>query len=321
MIDMRETVERMAYQSPPLAAHLEELCAFVNVVEANGFSAAARLTGGRKATLSQRVQALEARLGLPLLVRTTRSLHLTDEGRAYYEHARRSLRAAHDAEAIVLSAKSEPSGRLRVTTTIGLSTLLEQVVLYYLVRYPQVAVDLDTSAGRSEPLRAGFDVAVRTGKLEDSALLSRKLGPLHTGYVLSPGYLARRGAPSHPDQLLRHEAIVHPGRGPTAWQFSVGGKTRSYPVRARLTVESIGFALQAALDGYGIACVPLHAAERYLTRRNLITVLREFDLPPVAVHAVFPATGALLPKTRTFVDVLARYFAEHVSGAAAQHVR
>src|SRR4030088_738014 len=102
----------MEYQS---AQALEELLAFVAVVEAHGFTAASRATGGRKATLSRRVQDLEARLGVSLLARTTRSLRLTDEGRAYFEHAQRSLASARDAEAVVLSAKSKPRGMLRVT--------------------------------------------------------------------------------------------------------------------------------------------------------------------------------------------------------------
>src|SRR5882757_7793790 len=128
---------------------LEELLAFVAVVEAHGFRAAARSTQARKATLSKRVQDLETRLGVPLLVRTTRSLRLTEEGSAYFEHATRALTSVRDAEAAVLSAKAEPRGVLRVTTSPSIASLvLDGVVAGYLARHPKVRVVLDASERR-----------------------------------------------------------------------------------------------------------------------------------------------------------------------------
>lgn len=133
----------MEYQSEPA---LEELRAFVAVVDAHGFRSAARSTRGRKATLIKRVQDLEARLGVPLIVRTTRSMRLTDEGRAYYEHASRALEAARDAESVVLSARSAPRGVLRITSATALAAhLLEAVIARYLKRYPDVRIVLQTS--------------------------------------------------------------------------------------------------------------------------------------------------------------------------------
>ncbi|MET0384338.1 MAG: LysR family transcriptional regulator [Polyangiales bacterium] len=299
----------MAYQSQS-AASFEELCAFVAVVDAKGFSAAARATGGRKATFSQRVQALESRLGVPLLVRTTRSLRLTDEGRGYYVHARRSLAAAQDAEAIVLAAKSEPSGQLRVTTTAALASgVLDHVVMRYLVLYPKTTVHVDTSDARLELVQEDFDLAIRVGALADSSLIARKLGVMHTGYFVSPDYLIARGVPDHPEQLTRHDVIVTPrDQGPAEWSFLVGGKPRGYRVRPRLAVASVELAVKAGLAGLGVVGAPLHMVVHHVAARRLIPVLREWVLPPLEVHAVFPPTGALVPKTRVFLDLLTTWF-------------
>ena len=191
----------MPYQSE---RSLAELAAFVAVVESNGFSAAARASGARKATLSLRVSDLETRLGVPLLVRTTRSLRLTEEGRAYLEHARRSLAAARDADAVVTAAKSEPSGLLRVTAPGSLADMLfNTVVVAYLTKHPGVSVSLDTSMRRIDLTREGFDLAVRIGPLAESGLVARRLGKTSGGYFASPKYLEQRGKPRRPEDSTR----------------------------------------------------------------------------------------------------------------------
>src|SRR5262245_42266572 len=212
----------MAYQSE---VAFDELGAFVAVVDARGFSAAARASGGRKATLSRRVQDLEARLGLPLLLRTTRSLRLTAEGQAYYELAVRSLTAARDAESAVLAAKAEPNGTLRVTASAAMADgVLSHVATKYLARYPRVSLVLETSDARADLVRDGFDVAVRLGALGDSSMLARRLGVMRGGYFASPRYLRQRGEPTHPDQLREHDLIAIPkGDGRTEWRSAVDG--------------------------------------------------------------------------------------------------
>jgi len=293
----------MEYQSEQA---LEELRAFVAVVDARGFRSAARVTRGRKATLSKRVQDLEARLGVPLLVRTTRSMRLTDEGRAYFEHAARALEAARDAESAVLSAKATPRGVLRVTTAAALAAqVLDAVIVRYLRKYPDVRLVLHASERRLDIVREGFDVAVWGGPLEDSSLVARKLGVAGGGYFASPSYLARRPEPKSPDDLGAHELVtITKDAGATEWPFVAGGKEKRVAIRPRLVVNDLQLALRAGIGGMGIFPAPLAIAEPYLAKKQLVQVLRQWTRPPIDVHAVFPPGGALVPKTRAFLELL-----------------
>jgi DNA-binding transcriptional LysR family regulator len=294
----------MAYQS---GLALEQLATFVAVVDANGFSAAARLTHARKATLSQRVRQLEKRLGVTLLARTTRTLRLTDEGRAYLEHARRALSAAVDADAVVARAKQKPSGVLRVTTSAALaSVLLETVITPFLSKHPQVSVHLDTSVRRTNLIREGNELAVRTGPLEESSLLSRKLGTIRCGYYASPA--CREREPLRPEDVAQCRAIVVGSEGPPEWPFVVKGKPRSIVVRPRVVVDSFDLAIRAAVDGAGIVRSPRHFAEPHLAKGRLRPVLLEWTPPSKDVYAVFPPGATLVPKTRLFIDALAAWF-------------
>ena len=289
---------------------LEELRAFVAVVDAQGFRAAARVTRGRKATLSKRVQDLEARLGVPLLVRTTRSMRLTDEGRAYFEHASRALEAARDAESAVLSAKATPRGVLRVTAAAALSAhVLDAVIAGYLKKYPEVRFVLHTGERRLDIVREGFDVAVWGGQLDDSSLVARKLGVAGGGYFASPRYLAQRPEPRSPDDLTAHDLVtITKDKGATEWPFVAGGKEKRVAIRPRLVVNDLELALCAGLAGMGIVPAPLSLAEPYVVKKQLVQLLRPWTRPAIDVHAVFPAGGALVPKTRAFLDLLAEGF-------------
>lgn len=303
MTHERTILVRVKYQSDQA---LEELRAFVAVVDAQGFRSAARVTRGRKATLSKRVQDLEARLGVPLLVRTTRSMRLTDEGRAYFEHASRALQAARDAESVVLSAKATPRGVLRVTTAAALAAhVLDAVIARYLKQYPDVRLVLHTTERRLDIVREGFDVAVWGGPLDDSSLVARKLGVAAGGYFASPGYLARCPEPKSPDDLTAHDLVtITKDAGATEWPFAAGGKEKRVAIRPRLVVNDLELALRAGVGGMGIVPAPLSMAEPYVVKKQLVQVLRQWTRPAIDVHAVFPPGGALVPKTRAFLDLL-----------------
>jgi DNA-binding transcriptional LysR family regulator len=300
----------MAYQSNQA---LEELRAFVAVVDAEGFRSAARATGGRKATLSVRVRDLELRLGVPLLVRTTRSLRLTDEGRAYFEHASRALASARDAEAVVLASKSEPRGTLRVTTSAAMAALvMDNVVSAYLAKHAHARVELHVSERRVDIVHERFDLAVWAGALEDSSLIARKLGVAAGGYYASPRYLARRGEPVSPDDLATHDVIVVPkGDAPVEWAFVIGGKQKWFTLRPRLVVTDLGLAARAASAGSGIVRSPLALVKPYVAKKRLVVILEKWTPPGLEVHAVFPPGATLVPKTRAFVDMLQNWFDRH----------
>jgi LysR family transcriptional regulator for bpeEF and oprC len=297
----------MEYQS---GRALEELAAFVAVVEANGFSAAARSSGARKATLSRRVQELEGRLGVSLLARTTRSLRLTEEGRAYLAHAQRSLSAARDAEEVVALAKSKPTGHLRVTTSGSLAgALLEPVVAEYLERYPAVTIELDTSVRRMDLVREGFDLAIRVGPLADSTLVARRLGIATGGYYAGRRYLKRRGTPRRPEDLERHATIVVPQKERAMeWPFVDGKRKFRCLVTPRFSVTSFEIAARAAAADLGVVRTPRYFVEALLERRRLVQVLEPFTPKGIDVYAVYPPGGMLVPKTRVFVEMVSAFF-------------
>ncbi len=299
----------MKYQS---GSRLEQLSSFVQVVEAGGFTAAARKTGQTKATLSRRVQELEARLRIALLVRTTRSIRLTEEGRAYFLHAARAVEAARDADEAVERSRRAPTGTLRLSTTAGLAgLLLEKVILAYLRAYPEVSIDLDLSPRNVDLVRDGFDLAIRVGEQQDSTLVARRLGMGRGGFYASPAYLRRRGDPQNPRELSAHDLLGIPrDRGPIEWPFVVAGKRINLVVRPRLRTSSFELAVAAAVGGAGIVMAPEFFVREQLKRRRLVPVLVEWTQPGVPIFAVTPPGGLSAPKVRTFVDLLAAHFAE-----------
>jgi LysR family transcriptional regulator, regulator for bpeEF and oprC len=297
----------MTYQS---ARGLDEMAAFVAVVEANGFSAAARASGARKATLSLRIASLEARLGASLMVRTTRSVRLTDEGRSYFEHAQRALSAARDAEAVVAAAKAKASGILRVTAPTSLADLLfDRVVAPYMTRYPDVTMHFDSSARQVDLTRERFDIAIRLGPLEDSDLVSRRLGATSGGYFCSARYLERRGMPARPADVAAHDTIAVAREGTSiAWPFVVRGRRRSVPVRPRLLVSTFELGARAAAAGLGVLRAPTPPVRPFLAKKQLIRVLAEWSPPNADVFAVTPRAGASVPKTRAFLEMLVKWY-------------
>ena len=299
---------RVAYQSDRT---FSELAAFVAVVEHRGFSSAARAAGLRKATLSERVRSLEERLGVRLLVRTTRTLRLTDEGHAYAVHARRSLEAARDAETAAVATRATPSGTLRVSMSPALATvLLDGVVTPYMRAHPRVSVEVDASTRNVDLAREGFDLAVRVGRLADSALTVHRLGGARGGYYAGRTYVARRGMPKRPEDIAEHDAIAMPrGDRMPRWHFAAGNRKRAIIVRPRLFVASFELGIRAALAGLGIVPNLHHYVRPYLARKQLVAVLEEWTPPALEVNAVFAPGSTLVPKTRTMIDMLAAWFA------------
>jgi len=299
----------MEYQSDRALA---ELSALVAVVEHRGFSAAARSGGLRKATLSDRVKSLEDRLGVRLLVRTTRSLRLTDEGRGYVEQARLALDAARKAESAALATRAQPRGTLRMSVSPAIADMvLEHVVAPYVRDHPDVSVDLDASTRLVDFARDGIDLAVRVGPLADSSLVVRRLGSGRGGYYASPSYLERRGAPKRPEDLQRHDVIaMSRGDRLPEWHFASGTRKRSVVLRPRIVVSSFELGVGAAVAGLGVVPCPRHVARPLVARGLLAPVLASWTPRAFDLNVVFSPGAANAPKTRVMIDRLASFFAK-----------
>lgn len=292
---------------------LSRLQGFCAVVEAGSFTAAATLQGSDKAQLSRGVTALERELGLRLLARSTRSLRLTDDGRAVYERARAILGASDDLLQFAQSLQSEPQGTLKLTCSpdFGLVSA-NRWISTYLARWPKVTVEADYTARRIDLVHEGFDLALRVGALDDSRLAARLLGSLRYGLFASPAYLSRAGAPDNLEALGRHALLMFStGSGRSGWTLLPAGEADGAAVRVaqrgRVRAGSISLLLDACLVGLGIARLPLHTVQVHPADR-LRAVLPAWTPKPAEVHAVFPSNRFIAPKVRAFIDHAVAHF-------------
>jgi DNA-binding transcriptional LysR family regulator len=278
------------------------LLAFVRTVDAGSFAGAARLIGASPSAVSKSVARLEQRLGVRLLQRSTRTLSPTSEGAAYYEHVAAHLRAIEEAEDIV-QAPGNVRGVLRVTvpTTFG-RPLISAWAGSFLVRYPDIKLDLSVTDRRIDLIREGFDIAVRIGELEDTNLIGRSLGVLHYVLGASPKYLERRGIPQSIDNLKRHACLRYLREGrPQPFTFADG--TRIVP-DGPFDTDDAQYLIEAAVEGAGITQFMRLAIEDDLAAGRLRIVLPEIPMFTTPVYVLHPFGRQLPLRVRLFIDFL-----------------
>ncbi|MBU8898054.1 LysR family transcriptional regulator [Corallococcus sp. M34] len=289
---------------------LNELLIFARVVQTGSFTAAARGLRMPKSTVSRKLSELEERIGAQLLQRTTRKLHLTEVGRAYYEHCERVVAEAEAAELAVTRMQAGPQGLLRVTTPLTFS-FIAPLVQTFLKRYPDVQLELLCTDRAVDLMEEGFDLAVRAGKLADSSLMARRLGDIERVAVASPEYLKARGTPRTPADLTKHDCLIF---GTTlegnVWTLHAGGRSVDVKVSGRLVVNEPDMLRAVTMAGAGIALLPsLHRAED-LTSGRLQRVLADWSSAGAPVHAVYPPTRHHVPKVMAFVEFLREQWPE-----------
>ena len=289
---------------------LSNLDTFVKVVQTGSFTRAAEQLHTQKAHVSRVVSQLEAELGVRLLERTTRSLSLTEIGREFFERAVGILGAADDARRAVQQAQGEPRGTLRLSCGVEFGMLaVNRWVRDYLLRHPDVNVDLEMTGRVVDLVHEGFDLAVRVGPLADSTLAARKLGDLHYGLFAAPGYLRRHPPPRQPGDLAQHALIRFSGsRLRLVWTFTRGADTQRVEPVARLNANNSFAVRDAAVDALGIAQLPLLLAQPEVDAGRLVPVLADWKLPSAPVHAVFASARYLTPKVRAFIDLAVEAF-------------
>jgi DNA-binding transcriptional LysR family regulator len=281
---------------------LNEMAVFTKVVQAKSFIGASRELGMPKSTVSRKVSDLEERLGARLLQRTTRRLSLTEEGRAYYQHAARVVAEAEQAELAVTRLQETPRGLLRVTTPLNFD-YFAPIVSSYLSRYPDVQLELVGADRVVDLVQEGFDVAVRAGTLADSTLVGWSLGALRSYVVASPKFLARHGTPTTPEDLERFDCLVFGAvRDREHWKLTREGETLSVTVRPRLVVNDFEYLDEAVRDGLGIAMLPIHRVAEALRTDRLRRVLPDWCSPEIPLHVVYPTVRHLSPKVKAFLE-------------------
>lgn len=284
---------------------LEAMSAFVTVVDQNGFAPAARRLGISASAVTRLVAALEEHLGITLLRRTTRSMTLTDAGTRYLERARKILAEVQEAESSAQAERHVPSGRLVVTAPLTFGRIhVGPLMAAYLQRHADVSGELMLSDRFVNLVEEGIDLAVRIGHLDDSSLIARRAGATRRVVVASPGYLARRGTPQHPQELREHDTVTFGGLGDSvAWRFIVDGEEQRVMVASRYRTNSADSAVWHAAEGGGLAMVLAYQAADAIREKRLQIVLAEFERPALPIQLVYPASRLLSAKVRTFVDL------------------
>lgn len=290
--------------------HASEMAAFVRVVDAKGFSAAAPALGLTPSAVSKLVTRLETRLGVRLLQRTTRAINLTAEGQIFYGAARRIVGEIEQLEAEISDQRGTPHGPLRVSTSLAFSThRLAPLIGEFLARYPAVQLELMPTDRVVDLVEEGIDVAIRLGRLPDTSFMARKIGDDIRLVCAAPSYVARHGMPQRPEELTRHECINRERLYLNRWAFRIDGQIREIEVGGRITVNEGEAQMRLALQGLGIVRLTRLTVADAIKRGELVSLLEEFSAEePVPIHAVYPHRRHLAPKVTAFVDFIIEKF-------------
>lgn len=303
-----------------MTTSLDDLLAmavFARVVEHSSFTGAARVLGLSKSVVSARLAALEERLGVRLLHRTTRRLTLTDDGARLYERCERLLTAADEAASALHGASRVPEGLLRVSAPIafGMQTIAP-LLREFAERCPQVRLELSLSDNFVDVVGGGFDVAVRFARQLDETCVARRIGVCRRMVYASPDYVARHGAPEVPHDVVQHNCLRFAAQ-PVEWTFKSGSETLVVPVKGNLVVDNIMVLRHALLDGLGLAMLPYFVVAPDLASGRLQTVLERYVGEEVSIFVVLPHHRHQPAKVRAFVELLVERFRTDPGVAAA----
>jgi DNA-binding transcriptional LysR family regulator len=288
-------------------ANLPRMAVFAVIVREGSFTAAARVVGVSKASLSEHVRKLEASVGVRLLQRTTRRLSVTEAGEIYYRSCAQILDEAESANAALAVLQAEPTGTLRVTAphSLGPSLVVPSIAEFSRL-YPKVRLDLRFSDARVDLLEHEIDVAIRSGWPEESSLVSRKLAPMPQYLCASPAYLARAGRPTRLADLAEHLWVLLSGVSPQqscTFQTPAGTWQRATP-HGRTLTDSAAALHAFLLCGHGIGVLPAYMLEDDVKSGRLVRLLADHALPEGGVYALFPSRRQLSTKVARFIEIL-----------------
>lgn len=287
--------------------HLGALNAFVQTADSGSFAGAAARLGVSGSAVGKAVARLEERLAVRLFHRSTRSLTLTAEGSLFLDRCRRIFSEIEAAELELSQIRQAPRGRLRVSLPL-IGMLMMPAVMAFMRAYPEIELDLDFTDRLVDVIDEGFDAVIRTGEARDSRLMMRRAGGFAHRIVGSPDYLAARGVPSTPEELLGHACHHH--------KYPSTGKLERWPLAADgaeldvvLPVTSVASTLEPQIclaeEGFGLACLPQFAIREQLRQGTLVSVLEDYMQEVGAFHILWPASRHPSPKVSAFVSFMA----------------
>ena len=272
---------------------LNRVSAFVRVVHDGSFTAAAKTLGLPKSSISRSVAQLEQDLGIRLLHRTTRQLHLTDAGAAFYDRVSRALGDIDEATTAAADTQSELSGAVRVTAPVDMGVwALAPIVARFVRKHPKIRVEVSLTGRVVDLVGEGFDLAVRAGPLRDSSLIARRVGDLQSVAYASPTYLARRGEPQDLKDLADHDCVLFRSTsGKATWELArvADGKIVSVEVTGPVASDDLSFVRKAVLAGCGVSLLPTFLCARAEHDGKLVRVLGDWALNGAVLHIAYPS--------------------------------
>ena len=301
-------------------ARESDLAFFVTLVKAGSLTAAARETDVTPPAISKRLAALEDRIGVRLLNRTTRRLSLTHEGELYLENAKRIIDDIGALEGLLSNSRAAPKGLVRMNAPLGFGrTYIAPAISDFAKRYPEVEVQLTLTDRPLVLANESIDIGIRFGAVPDARLVARRIAPNRRLICASPMYLKKHGRPQAPAELTRHSCIVL-RQNETAsglWQFTRGSRNHVVKVHGQLSSNDGEVVLKWALDGHGILMRAEWDISKYLRSGRLELVLEDYALPPADIFAIYPERHNLSAKVRVFIDFLIERFER--LGKSGQH--
>ncbi|WP_394830344.1 LysR family transcriptional regulator [Pendulispora rubella] len=286
---------------------IDDLEAFLAVVEKGSLTAAARAERRSLQSISRSLTALEGRLGIELVHRTTRQSNPTEAGLAFYRRVKPALAEIQAAKIDAIHRRNEVSGVLRVSSSVLFAPIyLVPALAAFMDRHPKIEVELALSERYVDLVEEGFDVAIRMGEMADSDLRARRLGSLRAVVYGAPRYFAKHGKPKHPRELAHHQCVIRTvDRHAHQWRFRIGGKATTVKVEGRFRVDGSAAAHAAVVHGLGLGFGPLWQVRTLVDAGALELVLVDYELPTIPIHAVSPASQTPPAKTRLFTEFLA----------------
>lgn len=291
-----------------------EIEVFTHVAELGSVSRAAEALGMSVSATSRHLIALEERLKVRLIQRTTRQLYLTVEGEKFYARSKDFMQGMKEAEQSISEVALNPTGLLRISASLSFCLLhLNPIIAEFTKHYPKVTFDVVSSNRYYDIIENGVDIAIRTRRVEaDSSITIRRLAETRRLLAASPEYIARRGMPQSPEELKAHDLILYTLAD--SWNeltFKQGTETVSVPVTGMINSNDGQIIVKAGLDGLGIMAQPTYIIQEHLESGRLVRVLDDWDLPRLTMNIAFPTRAHLPARTRLFIDYLVKAFRDN----------
>ena len=285
---------------------LNEIAIFIQVVQLGSFTRAAQKLEMPNSTVSSKISALERRLGVTLIQRTTRKLYVTAAGQIYFQKCLAALDAIQGAEGDLAASQGSPQGLLKITAPVELgASLLPSIITEYTRKYSAVTVEVILTDRRVDLLAEGIDLAIRAGQLQDSSLIAKKLGAVSFATFAAPSYLKERGLPTHPKELSDQTCIRFRPLGRESWKLTNGKTSIAIPIKDRLIINDLNMVKTLAVTGSGIALLPTFFCGSEVRAGRLVRILHDWRTELNPVHFVYPGQKHLPPRLSAFMQMAA----------------